>query len=246
MQTPEAVAASLLNITALAHTVEMMANVGPGSSPRPFRKIRQLKMLDELESEGWDIKDFNIELCCIDPVDLSRIPSPLANLADDTERIMRIINNHVHPQLSFLFHCIYDGNNGEFAELMNLLDKSPPGAFGAFHGDGMGPQFFAVPPNKPKFSLLLDRRNGSEHRTHLEIRASRNARTGEIGYFVVNEQRNLHINENLIARNSVAGPLPDFAVIQIGYWVVFWWRSRAAMGYVPEMVSQASSIDSQF
>lgn len=236
----------------------MMANVGPGSSPRPFRKIRQLRMLDEFDSEGWDTKDFNIELCCIDTVDLSRIPSPLAGLADEADRIMHTIDNHVHPQVSSLFNRIYGGDNGDFAKLIEYLDESShEGAFGALQSNGIGPRYFKVPPNTADFSLELNRRNrtddgthlelnrrnGTDDSTHLEVRVCRNARTGEIGYFLVNEQRNLFINENLIARNSMAGPLPDFAVIQVGYWVVFWWRSRAAMGYIPETMSQVSSIE---
>ena len=223
-----------------------MANLGPVSSPSPFRKTRQLRMLNEFNSEGWDTGDFNTELCCIDEVDLSRIPSPFAGLAHHAGRIMHIVENHVHPQVSFLWNCIYDGDSGGFAELIKYLDETPSGAFGAFQGDGIGPHYFTVPPNKPEISLALNRRDGKNDGTHLQIRARRNARTGKIGYFVMNEQRNLFINGRLIARNSAAGPLPDFAVIQIGYWVVFWWRSRAAMGYIPEMVSQASLIKFKF
>ena len=202
-------------------------------------------MLDDFKSEEWDTKGFNIKLCCIDTVDLSRIPSPLASLADHTSRIMHFIGNNVHPQVSFLFNCIYDGDNGDFAELIDYLDEgySHHGPFGTFQNDGIGPRFFKFPPNNSNFLLELNRRNGTDDRTHLEVCARRNARTGEIGYFVVNEQRNLFINDRLIARNSAAGPLPDFAVIQVGYWVVFWWRSRAAMGYMPEILSRVSSIE---
>ena len=217
-----------------------MANIAPGSSPSPSKGIRKLRTLEDLASEGWDTQDFISEVCCVDTVDLSRIPSPLADLADRVDELKHVVDNHVHPQVSFLFNCI---QGKDTARLISYLDEGPTGAFGAFQADHMGPHFFIVPPDTPEILLPLNRRDGTIGGTHLDVHVRKNARTDEIGYFIVNKQRNLFINENLIARKSAAGPLPDFAVIQIGYWVMFWWCTRAAMDYRPMALWQVSSIE---
>lgn len=220
-----------------------MTNVASKSSPSPFGKTRELRLLEELASEEWDTEDLCENFCCVDTADLSRIPSPFADLADRADRVRHIIGHHVHPQVKFLFDNL---QRGDVAKLTTRLDERQPGAFGAFQCDGLGPQFFAVPQNPPKYLLELNKGFQSKGDTDLDFRVRKNAGTGEIGYFVVNGRRSLFINEKQIAMNSVVGPLPNFAFIQVGHWVVFLWCTRAALGYIPESVSQVSSTKIYF
>lgn len=220
-----------------------MANITVGSSPSPSRKTREIKTLEEFASEGWDTKEFNRELCCIDTVDLSRIPSPFANLADRAERFMHIIDNHTHPRVWRLFRTIYGANT---APLISRLDGCPPGAFVALQHDLTLDQFFLVGSDKPDFSLELTRGDGTNAGASFDILIRKNSKTDEVDYFAANEKLNLLIiNEKHVGRKLAAGPLPDFAVILINRSVVFWWRTRAAMDYIPEAISHVSSIKIQ-
>ncbi|CAD6580995.1 MAG: hypothetical protein ASARMPREDX12_000332 [Alectoria sarmentosa] len=209
--------------------------LNPGSSPNPSRKSREIRTLEEFASEGWDTKDFNRELCCIDTVDLSRIPSPFANLADRAESFMHIIDNHTHPRVWRLFRTIYGADT---ASLMSRLDGGSPGAFVALQHDMTLDQFFLVGSDKPEFSLELTRGDGTKAGASFDVHIRKNYKTDEVDYFVANEKLNLLIiNEKHIGRKLAAGPLPDFAVILINRSVIFWWRTRAAMDYIPEPIS---------
>ncbi len=57
----------------------------------------------------------------------------------------------------------------------------------------------------------------------------------EYHYFFVNDFEDpVAVNGVPVAKNMVAGPLPDFALIDIGGFVIIWWGSRAGVVYCPE------------
>lgn len=118
-----------------------IADVALESSPSSFGKIRELRPLQELALEGWDIQDLCKKICCVDTVDPSRVPSPFADLADREDSFMHIIGHHVHPAVTNLFDNLQLGG---IAKLTTWLDERQPGAFGTWQCDGIGPQFFAV------------------------------------------------------------------------------------------------------
>ncbi len=57
------------------------------------------------------------------------------------------------------------------------------------------------------------------------------------GYFVLNTSDiPLRINRLLCKQNSLLGPLPDFAVIEVGDNAVFWWHTDDSLDYCPREV----------
>ena len=144
-----------------------MANVAPESSHSPFGKVRELKLLEELASEGWDTRDLCKNLCCVDIAYPSRIPSPFADLADRADRFKHIIGHHVYPQVSKHFNNLQLGG---IAKLATSLGEHQPGAFGTFKRHGIEPQFFAVPHDTTKFLLELKMGTPENSDTCLDIR----------------------------------------------------------------------------
>lgn len=68
----------------------------------------------------------------------------------------------------------------------------------------------------------------------LNVCRVRNPSTGEIEYFVVNKGLGLlSINGICVDPTVIAGPLPDFAVLESGHFSIFWWRTAAALDYMP-------------
>lgn len=67
----------------------------------------------------------------------------------------------------------------------------------------------------------------------IEVRRVQDLETGDVDYFVVNEGLNLRINGICLDRAVAAGLLPDFAVIELEHSSFFWWRTAAALDYVP-------------
>ena len=62
------------------------------------------------------------------------------------------------------------------------------------------------------------------------------ARNGaaESHYFVANNfTKPIVVNGVSIASRMVAGPLPDFSIVDIGGFLVLWWGSQAAIEYAP-------------
>lgn len=50
------------------------------------------------------------------------------------------------------------------------------------------------------------------------------------GYFLdTNTLADVSVNSQTVAAGSVAGPLQDFSIIEIGTAVIFWWRSQIAL-----------------
>lgn len=53
-------------------------------------------------------------------------------------------------------------------------------------------------------------------------------------YFIMeNEFDHLHINSTKMDPNTVAGPLPDFAVLELRDMSYLWWRTATALEYMP-------------
>lgn len=228
-----------------------MANVTPGTSPSPSRRSREIRTLKEFASEGYGIQGFGRKICCVDTVDLSRIPSPFADLGDRAERLLHIVDLHAYEWVRRLFHNMYGKNT---ARLIDRLEGRPPGcppgAFGFYQHETKintgTPYLFFMRPDLPKTPLPLKKDNETTANISLDFRVLKNAKSDEMDYFVVNEKKDVFIiNEKMIGKKLAAGPLPDFAVILVGCYVVFWWRTQAALDYMPEAVSQVSSVQIQ-
>ena len=58
--------------------------------------------------------------------------------------------------------------------------------------------------------------------------------TTEEGFFIINKDfERFLVNGQVMSRGGVAGPLPDFAVIELDSNAIFWWRNREALSYSP-------------
>lgn len=65
----------------------------------------------------------------------------------------------------------------------------------------------------------------------------------EYDYFILNDfEEPFSVNGVPIAKGMVAGPLPDFAIIDIGGFFVLWWASQAGVEYVPEKKQDVSAF----
>lgn len=73
----------------------------------------------------------------------------------------------------------------------------------------------------------------------IDVCRVRNSKTSDVEYFVVNKNLEyLYINNVDATTTDLdtavrAGPLPDFAVFDLDYFSVFWWRTPAALDYIP-------------
>ena len=69
----------------------------------------------------------------------------------------------------------------------------------------------------------------------IQIYWDRESKPVEIQYFfILNNGRNsLHVNDWVVWPGVIAGPLPDFAVLQVAQYAYFWWRTPAALDYKP-------------
>ena len=68
----------------------------------------------------------------------------------------------------------------------------------------------------------------------IEVQRDRGSKPGVIQYFIINNGLNgFRVNDWWVEPSVMAGPLPDFAVIQIGQYSYFWWRTAAALDYKP-------------
>ena len=68
----------------------------------------------------------------------------------------------------------------------------------------------------------------------IEVQCDREIKPGEVQYFIMNNGLNgFRVNDWCVGPSVMAGPLPDFAVIQTGQYSYFWWRTAAALDYKP-------------
>ena len=68
----------------------------------------------------------------------------------------------------------------------------------------------------------------------IDVRRVQNSETGEIEYFVTKRSLDtLSINGIIVNPAVRAGPLPDFAVLELERFSIFWWRTTAALDFVP-------------
>ena len=130
----------------------------------------------------------------------------------DTQRLL-FDRNETHWEFP-----LYAGR--EPTDLMKLADND--------RDNFLNPQFLEDPdyidPNANKtlhIRRLIDRRSAGEE---------------EVGYFILAlELEGLVINHKTIRPYALVGPLPDFTVIEIGSFSMFWWRTREALDYIPEV-----------
>lgn len=210
------------------------ADTAPGSSPGPSANRKEISPLVELGLERCDTREVGSDTYCTVAVELSRIPSPFADLTDRADRPIHFVNNHAHPEVKVLFHKVRDFIRESRA---SGHGTNIHGTFIALqHGSTAGLQCSPVRSGRPYFSLD---REGTTPSVPLDIQVSENAKTAERDYFIINEDCDICIvNDRHVGRRLVAGPLPDFVVILNESWVVFWWRTRAARDYVPRAVSE--------
>lgn len=61
----------------------------------------------------------------------------------------------------------------------------------------------------------------------------------EYNFFIVNDfEQRFSINGVPIAKGTVAGPLPDFAIIDIDGFFALWWGAQAGVDYVPTRITE--------
>ena len=210
------------------------ANTAPGSSPGPSRNRRGTSPLGELGLERCDNREVGSDTYCTVAVPFSRIPSPFADLTDRADR--HFVNNHAHSEVKVLFHKVRD-----FIHTSRIkgLNEEAHGTFVALqHGSTARWNFLPVRSSRPHFSLDKEKTIPG---VPLDVQMRKNAKTAEKDYFIINKDCDICIiNDRHVGRRLTAGPLPDFVVILTDCWVVFWWRTGAAVDYVPRAVSEVS------
>lgn len=68
----------------------------------------------------------------------------------------------------------------------------------------------------------------------IDVRRVHNSKSGEFEYYAINIGLDfLSINGIEVDTTVRAGPLPDFAVFELRHSSIFWWRTAAALDYMP-------------
>lgn len=82
-----------------------------------------------------------------------------------------------------------------------------------------------------------------ENRPSIEVLPVQSAATGHVDHFVINRRhRVFRVNGVDVEISMLAGPLPDFCVIEVDSSVALWWRNIAAFDYSPEISVSTRSI----
>lgn len=72
----------------------------------------------------------------------------------------------------------------------------------------------------------------------IDVQRVRNSESGNIEYFILNIGLDfLSTNGTEMNPTVRAGPLPDLAVLELGRSFIFWWRTGAALAYMPVGIS---------
>ena len=102
------------------------------------------------------------------------------------------------------------------------------------HSDTVEPTYHQLPAHRGKVLSRLS--------SPLDIRRlTGTGLAGEaiIGFFILNSSHTtLRVNGMRCDPTSLVGPLPEFAVIEIGEAAVFWWHSAEGVDYRPEYVDE--------
>ena len=153
---------------------------------------------------------------------------------------MHIVDSHAHSWVRDLFHRVRDEVYS--SRIISGLGTGSHGVICVLQFETQDHvDVFEVPYDRLKFSLEFKNRKGKTPGVALDVQVCKNAKTDEIDYFIINNDCDLFIiNDRHVGRRLAAGPLPDFAVILTDRWVMFWWRSRAALDYVPRAVLEVS------
>ena len=152
-----------------------------------------------------------------------------------------------------------NGDNGQFCALMSEMRRGKKKS-----GDDTGLQLFRFKPDQvrlvicefqgkstcyvdevPKDDDSFDSSSSTtgqspEYPDTISVRRRSEGRPG-MDYFVKNKSKNSFIvNGQIIGPYMEIGPLPDFAVIESPETAVFWWRTVAALDYMPVRGSHVS------
>ena len=243
-------------------TTDLPVSKSPKSENRST--TRRYKTLKDCDSEGWDANEFSVEesesICCIDEVDSCRIPSPFAfvDSGDQSAPFAHFVWEHTTDNLRNLYHPLNlnavdykasmveslpsDGAGGRFYLLKKRTHQTKAGGKLVDEGEGTEKdeiEYHDYPRNVRKYCFKV---NDSESEDmQLDVRCLKNQRTGEIGYFIINNViRKISINDGVLGYKLAAGPLPNFAIIEMNDCAIFWFRNRAALDYVPKAASTVS------
>lgn len=143
-----------------------------------------------------------------------------------------------------------DGNNGHFCHLKKRASPS-------IDSDSkLEICCFKSNDNRLELPMFVNPTSAAIHRTYVarnnfdgsidlseedykadkivDVRRVKNSQTGEMDYFVVNKGSDfLSINGTDVDPPVRAGPLPEFAVLEMRHFSIFWWRTAAALDYMP-------------
>lgn len=227
--------------------------------PDSLDRSRNLRTFGRLQH--FDATDPQITPCiskgiyCTDTVDVSRLPSPLADLGYEREPILHFIDSHVPDQVRLLFHEIRNDSPNYSNRITRALASKAQGVFVEFlpgirpAPEGNSDQrkvneddvnintaIHCWPANasKVEFTLGTHREAGALLRgTKPEAYVSDDPETGRSGQYVVNNYDQLVINESVCGHDLMVGPLPEFAILQFDGHTLFWWRSLRSLSHAP-------------
>lgn len=218
-----------------------------------FRTLHRL-----LSAERQIDEHLSKDICCTDTVDVSRLPSPLADLGHQRDRFLHFIENHVPDQVRLLFHDIRNDSpyykrkitrefarkaQGVFVEFVSGTQPALGGGSDQRDEDDMRDDAVYTathpwPGNAPKYESRLgtsdEEANVLLQGTNLEAYVFEHPEVGQRGHYLVSNYDRLVINESVFGRDLIAGPLPGFAIIQIDQYTIFWWRNIEALDYIPQ------------
>ena len=85
---------------------------------------------------------------------------------------------------------------------------------------------------RPRRAGPRDEKNGPS----IELLPLQSAASGHVDHFVVNRRHPFfRVNGVDVDISMLAGPLPNFCVIEVDDTVALWWRNAAAFDYTPEI-----------
>lgn len=219
---------------------------------RTFRTLQRL-----VSAKGQSNEHLSKDICCTDTVDVSRLPSPLADLGHQRDKFLHFIENHVPDQVRLLFHAIRNDPRtyrriiarafaaeaqGVFVEFLTGTQPGPGEGSDQSEEDDMRDDAIETathcwPGNAPRFESGLgpnhEEANFSLQGTKLQACVLEDHEVGRRHHYLVNDYHRLVINESVFGQDLIAGPLPEFAIIQIEQTTLFWWRTIGALNYIP-------------
>lgn len=150
-------------------------------------------------------------------------------MGNQQARTLHFVNNHSPDQVRRLYNLIRSDKANYRREIIGAFEDAQGVFVEARPRPHMTTKMHKWPTGDASLDALLDPVFGGR----LEACTIDRTEEHQPGHFISIDNQLLTINDSIFGQGLLVGPLPEFAIIQLGQRTLFWWRSIEALDYVP-------------